>query len=61
MSIGPQEICGFPLRASVRRSPRAVKFGLRASVDPTPVFSPRENAIAKEPGSSYPARWRRAS
>jgi hypothetical protein len=27
-------------------------LGLRASVERTPLFSPRENAIAKEPGSS---------
>ena len=26
-------------------------------VDPTPLFSLRENAIAKEPGASYPERW----
>ena len=29
-----------------------------ADVDVTPFFSLRENAIAKEPGSSYPERWR---
>ena len=28
------------------------------AVDVTPLFSLRENAIAKEPGSSYPERWR---
>src|SRR5262249_17854321 len=27
------------------------------AVDGTPLFSLRENAIAKEPGSSYPERW----
>ena len=27
-------------------------------VDVTPLFSLRENAIAKEPGLSYPERWR---
>jgi hypothetical protein len=27
------------------------------SVDMTPLYSLREHAIAKEPGSSYPERW----
>src|SRR5262245_21377284 len=31
------------------------------AVDHTPVFSPGENAIAKEPGASYPERWPCAS
>src|SRR5262249_47829527 len=30
----------------------------RPAVDETPLFSLRENAIAKEPGPSYPERWR---
>src|SRR6516225_6895553 len=38
--------------------PRAGHFGLRAHVNETPLFSLGENAIAKEPGSSYPERWR---
>jgi hypothetical protein len=29
-----------------------------AAVDVTPLFSLHENAIAKEPGLSYPERWR---
>jgi hypothetical protein len=32
--------------------PHAGELRLRASVERTPLFSPRENAIAKEPGSS---------
>ena len=31
---------------------------LEAAVDVTPLFSLRENAIAKEPGLGYPERWR---
>jgi hypothetical protein len=31
---------------------------LIAPGDVTPLFSLRENAIAKEPGLSYPERWR---
>ena len=30
-------------------------------VDGTPLFSLRENPVAKEPGPSYPERWRCAS
>src|SRR5262249_5690237 len=37
--------------------PRAGEGGLRAYVDGTPLFSLRENAIAKEPGLSYPEPW----
>jgi hypothetical protein len=37
---------------------RAGHLGLRAHVDQTLLFSLRENAIAKEPGLSYPERWR---
>ena len=40
--------------SSVLRSPRAGDFGLRAEVERTPIFSLRENAIAQEPGLSYP-------
>jgi hypothetical protein len=34
---------------------------LRPAGDQTPLFSLRENAIAKEPGAGYRGRWRRAS
>ncbi len=37
---------------------RAGNLGLRAEVDFTLLFSLRENAILKEPGLSYPERWR---
>ena len=47
--------------SSVLRSPRAGDFGLRAEVERTGLFSLRENAIAKEPGSSYLKPWRCAS
>ena len=42
---------GDLLRASVRHP----------AIDGTPLFSLRENAIAKEPGPSYPERRRCAS
>src|SRR5262245_52666847 len=39
--------------------PRQVtEIDLRASVERTPLFSLRENAIAQEPGLSYPESWR---
>ena len=41
--------------------PRTAAFGLRPSVERTSIFSLRENAIAQEPGSSYPESWRCAS
>ena len=37
---------------------RCVPRRFDASVDVTELFSLRENAIAKEPGSSYPETWR---
>jgi NAD(P)-dependent dehydrogenase (short-subunit alcohol dehydrogenase family) len=36
---------------------RADMEGFRRTVDVTPLFSLRENAIAKEPGSSYSELW----
>jgi hypothetical protein len=42
MDVGPEQL---------------TQIGLRPPVDHTPVFSQGENAIAKEPGSSYPERW----
>ena len=35
----------------------ATDLDLRSSVERTPLFSLRENAIAKEPGLRYPERW----
>ena len=43
-----------PLRNSGKR--RALVR--HTAVEVTPLFSLRENAIAKEPGLSYPERWR---
>jgi hypothetical protein len=40
------------------RPPRAGDFGLRSHVDMTQLFSLRENAIVKEPGSSFFKPWR---
>ena len=38
--------------------PEGTDYSLATSVDQTPLFSLRENAIAKEPGLSYPESWR---
>lgn len=46
---------GCPLCTPVRHA------GLRKAVEVTPLYSLRENAITKEPGPSYPERWRCAS
>ena len=37
---------------------QVARIRLATAVDVTPLFSLRENAIAKEPGSSYLERWR---
>jgi hypothetical protein len=55
-SILPSEACFAHVASAFRLAEFYVPF-----VDHTPVFSLLENAIAKEPGSSYPARWRCAS
>jgi hypothetical protein len=36
---------------------KLVPFVRHTAVDVTPLFSLRENAIAKEPGLRYPERW----
>jgi hypothetical protein len=51
----------LPFEAAKRRwvvlPTRAGQSGLGAHVGGTPLFSHRENAIAKEPALDYPERW----
>ena len=48
---------GPALRDSLADSLVLSATSATVAVDETPLFSLRENAIAKEPAASYPERW----
>jgi len=54
------QVAGGKRIAATEPGPHCVALRVLAdaAVDVTVLFSLRENAIAKEPGSSYPKPWR---
>jgi bifunctional non-homologous end joining protein LigD len=54
--VAAKVVTALPDQATTE--PRKANRGRRVYVDVTPLFSLRENAIAQEPGSGYPERWR---